>query len=114
MKPAQITLINGLVLIVLSIWAYFSSVTPSFTAFIPSFFGIIFIALTPSFRKGNRVVAHIVVVLTVLLLIALIKPLSGALDRDDMIAILRIAVMMGVSLLALIIYIRSFIDARRK
>jgi len=114
MKPATINFINGTVLIVLSMWAYLSSTSPSFTALIPVFFGLVFWVLTPSFRKGNKVVAHLVVVLTLVLLVALIKPLTAAVDRQDALSIARVAAMMFTSLLAMIIYVRSFVLARRK
>lgn len=114
MRPVQITFINGLVLTGLSLWSYFSSDTPSFTALIPTLFGVLFLILAPSFQKGNKTVAHIVVVLTAILIIALVKPLTAALGRDDMTAIIRVAVMIFTSLVAMIVYIRSFIAARRQ
>jgi hypothetical protein len=111
MKPFQINLITGIVLIAMGVWSYLSSGSP--TALIPAAFGIIFAVVTPMFRKGNRVVAHIVVILTLLLIIALFRPLTGAINDGDTMGIVRVGIMMGVSVIALIIYIKSFIDARR-
>ncbi len=113
MKPYSINILNAIVLIVLGNWAYLSSETPSLTALIPVFAGVILLALTPWFRKGNRVVAHIAVVLTLLILIGLFKPLTGALGRSDIAAVVRVSIMMVSSLAAMIVFIMSFINARK-
>ena len=113
MKPYLINLINAIVLIALGSWAYFTSEHPSVTALIPVFAGIILIVITPGFKGGNRVLAHIAVVLTLLILIGLIKPLTGSIRRSDSLAILRVSVMIITSLIAMIIFVRSFISARR-
>jgi len=113
MKPYQINLLNAIMLIVLGGWAYLTSETPSFTALIPVLAGIILIAITPGFKRGNRVLAHIAVVLTFLILLGLIKPLTGALGRSDNPAVARITVMIISSVTAMVIFIKSFIDARR-
>lgn len=114
MKPYLANLINSIVLIALGLWSYFGSDTASFTALIPVFAGVILLALVKPMKSGNTVVAHIVVTLTFLLLLAFIKPLTGAIDRESQIGILRVVVMMLSSLFAMIIFIKSFIDARRK
>ena len=113
MKPYLINLINAIILVVLGIWAYLTSSHPSFTALIPVTAGIILILITPGFRKGNRVLAHVAVTLTFLILLGLIKPLTGSIGRSDTAGILRVSVMMLSSVAAMIIFIRSFIDARR-
>ena len=56
----------------------------------------------------------IAVVLTFLVLLGLIKPLLGSLERTDTLAISRVAVMMFFTLVALIYFVRSFILARKK
>lgn len=112
MKPYILNLVNTVSLIALSLFGYFISETPSVTALIPFFFGVLLIALTPSLKKEKKIASHIVVVLTVLVLIGLIKPLTGAIDRSDSGAILRVAIMILTSVLALISFIKSFIAAR--
>lgn len=114
MKPFQINLINACVLIAMGLWGYLASSDPSPTALIPVGFGAIFALSTPPFKKGNRVVAHIVVVLTLLLIIALFMPLRGALGRQDTLAIVRVVIMLIVCIIAMVIYVRSFIEARKK
>ena len=114
MKPYLANLINAIVLILLGLWGYFGSETPSLTALIPVVTGGILLIFTPSFRKGNRIIAHIAVVLTLAIFIALIKPLSGAIERLDNAAITRVVVMMISSFFAMTLFIKSFIDARIK
>ena len=111
MKPYQANLYNGIVLVLLGLFSYL--ISTSNTAIIPVIFGVIFLALTPIFRKGNKVVAHIIVVLTLLILIALFKPLTGAMERGDSMGIARIAIMMLSCFVAMVVYIKSFIDARK-
>ena len=112
MKPYFINLLNSIVLISLGTWAYFSSDHPSVTALIPVFGGIILIIITPGFKKGNRVLAHIAVILTFVMLLGLIKPLTGAIGRSDSTGIARVSVMMLTSIIAMGVFIKSFIDAR--
>ena len=113
MKPYAVNAINALILIALSSWGYFSSETPSITALIPTFIGIALLLCTPGLKKDNKVIAHIAVLLTVVILIGLIKPLLGALERGDVAAIARVCVMLLTTTIALIAFIRSFIDARK-
>jgi len=113
MKPYIISFLNAIVLVSLGSWAYFSSDNPSFTALIPVFAGIILIAITPGFKNGNRVLAHIAVVLTFLILIGFIKPLTGAIGRSDDMGITRVSIMIFTSIIAMILFVKSFIDARR-
>ncbi len=113
MKPFLINLLNAIILIAFGSWGYLSSETPSLTALIPVLAGVILIVITPGFRKGNRLLAHIAVVLTLLILLGLVKPLTGAIGRSDYPAIARVTIMIISSLTAMIIFIKSFIDARR-
>jgi len=113
MKPYFINLLNSITLIILGSWAYLTSITPSVTALIPVFAGIILFAITPGFKRGNRVLAHISVIITLLILVGLIKPLTGAIGRMDNLGIARVLIMMITSLTAMVIFVKSFIDARR-
>ena len=113
MKPFQVNFINGIVLIVMGLWGYFGSEEPSNTALIPVAFGLLFAAVTPPFRMGNRVVAHIVVLLTFLLIIALVVPLLSALSRGSQLSIFRVSLMILSCAFAMTIFIKSFIDARK-
>lgn len=112
MKPSTANILNSILLIVVSGYAFFSSPEPSVTALIPAIAGLILFSLTPWFKPGNKVAAHIAVLLTFLVLIALIKPLTGVFGRSDQGAIFRVALMMLSSLFALAIFITSFVKAR--
>ncbi|NND34554.1 MAG: hypothetical protein HKN76_18355 [Saprospiraceae bacterium] len=114
MKPHSANLLAGIVLILMGCWAYFGSETPSMTALIPAIFGVIFLALTGLLKKENKVVAHVVVILTLVVLVSLFKPLTGVLERDDTVGLIRVSLMMLVCLIAMIVYVRSFIAARKQ
>jgi len=111
MQPWRANFINGLILAVLGLWAGISS--PSATAYIPLIFGLIFLACTPFMKKHNKVVAHIVVVLTLLAIFGLVKPLMGAIERSDTVGILRVGTMIVSCIVALVVFIKSFIAARK-
>ncbi|HMN90935.1 MAG TPA: hypothetical protein PKE68_13000 [Saprospiraceae bacterium] len=64
-------------------------------------------------RKENRVVAHVVVLLTLVLILALFMPLRGAIARADTMGIIRVSIMLATAVLAMAIFVKSFIDARR-
>jgi len=113
MKPFQINIVNAIVLVAMGLWGYFSAEDPSTTALIPVAFGAIFLVVTPLFKKENKVVAHIVVLLTLILILALFMPLRGRINADDTIGIIRVGAMILTSIVAMVIYIRSFIDARK-
>lgn len=113
MRPYITNIVYAILLIVLSLWGYFASPSPSFTAFIPTVFGVLFLAMTPVMKRDNKTIAHIVVALTLLLVIALVKPLTAAIGRNDTAATVRVAIMLAGGLIAMIIYIRSFVNARR-
>jgi len=100
-------------LIGFGLWAYFGSETPSKTALIPVGFGVVILTLYKGIKKEDKIIAHAAVLLTLVILIALIKPLTAALGRDDNMAVLRVAVMMASTAVALFCFIKSFIDVRR-
>ena len=114
MTPGNISLLNALILIGVGAWGYFGSESPSPTAFIPVGFGVAILALNPGVRKHNKTVAHIAVLLTLLILLGLAMPMKGAIGRSDPIAIARVAVMMLSTIFAMVIFIKSFIDARKQ
>jgi len=113
MKPYVANFIYGFLLILFSLTGYVSSANPSPTALIPVFFGLLFLALTLKMKAENKTVAHIVVILTFILIIALVKPLTGAIGRNDSMAVIRVGIMIGWGIIAAFVYIKSFINARR-
>jgi uncharacterized membrane protein len=113
MKAHQASLINAILLIGLSLWGYFGSETPSKTAFIPTIVGVLLLAMNPGVRKENKVIAHIAVILTFVILLGLIKPFIGAVSRVDYSAELRIGVMLVSTIFALGAFMRSFMRNRK-
>ncbi|MEM9328579.1 MAG: hypothetical protein AAGA85_23130 [Bacteroidota bacterium] len=113
MKAHQASLINAILLIALSTWGYFASATPSITALIPAFVGIALLICNPGVKKENKVIAHIAVVLTLIILFGLFRPLMGVIERGNTMGILRVVLMLVSTIYALITFIQSFIAARK-
>ncbi|MEM6470582.1 MAG: hypothetical protein AAF802_13580 [Planctomycetota bacterium] len=113
MSPANVSLINSVILIAVGLMGFFGSEAPSPTAFFPVVFGVILLACNSGVRKKNKAIAHIAVVATLLILLGLIMPLIGSIRRSDTAAIVRVTLMIVSTIFALVIFIRSFIEARR-
>jgi len=113
MKVYVVSMLNAVVLILLGLWGYWGSQSPSPTALIPVFAGIILLSLIRGLKAGNRIIAHISVLLTFVLLIAFIKPLTGSIGRADNGAIVRIVIMMIACAVSMVYFIRSFIVVRK-
>jgi hypothetical protein len=113
MNPYLANVINGGAMIILSLWGYFSSSSPSKTAFIPTILGVILLVLSQGVKAESKAQAHAAVIITLLAFIALFKPLMGAMDRGDNAATIRIGIMLLTNLIALIYFVRSFIAARK-
>ncbi|MEM7441487.1 MAG: hypothetical protein AAF393_18015 [Pseudomonadota bacterium] len=113
MSAPLASLINAIVLIVMSAWAYVSVGGASLTALIPAGFGVALLICLPGVRSENKVIAHIAVLLTLVVLLALFMPLSSALSGGNAAAIFRAVVMMASCVLAMIYFIKSFRDARK-
>ena len=114
MKAHTASLLNAAVLIAFSAWAFFTAEKLSLTALIPGVFGLALLACHPGVRAENKMVAHIAVLLTLVVFLALIMPLRGALERGDGVALFRVVSMMATSALAIVFFVKSFIDARRQ
>ncbi len=113
-------LINALTLVILGLWGFIDVNTPSletgisWTALIPVFFGVILLLCNKGIKNGSKVIAHIAVVLTLLILIALVgKRLPISIENGG-IGLFRVAAMSVISLLAFVSFIRSFIKNRKK
>ncbi|DAC35809.1 MAG TPA: hypothetical protein HA286_04740 [Candidatus Poseidoniaceae archaeon] len=113
MKAHIVSLIHAVALIGLGGYGYLSSDTPSVTALIPVVFGVLLLAMNKGVKKENKVIAHIAVLLTLLIIIGLIKPLTGAMGRGDSAAVARVATMLVLGVLAMVSFVRSFIAARK-
>ena len=70
-------------------------------------------ACYPGIKSENKIIAHVAVLLTLVVLLALFMPLKGAFGRDDSMAVVRILIMIAGSGLAMVAFVRSFIAARK-
>ena len=84
------------------------------TALIPVFIGGILLVMVPGVKKEAKIPAHVAVLLTLVVLIGLIPPLMGVIKRGSTIGIARVSVMIFSTALALITFIRSFIEVRKR
>ncbi|MEO0426216.1 MAG: hypothetical protein AAF160_02125 [Pseudomonadota bacterium] len=112
MKAHTASLINAVILIACSAWAYLGG-AGSVTALIPAGFGLALLLCYSGVKAENKVIAHIAVLLTVFVVVALFMPLSGAIGRGDMVGALRVGLMLVSSIVATVFFIKSFIAARR-
>jgi apolipoprotein N-acyltransferase len=113
MSAHKASLINAVVLIVFGLWGYLGSTTPSLTSIIPVVFGLLLLLLNNGVKKENKIVAHIAVLLTVIIFAGLFMPLMGAIDRSDNPAVFRIATMLFFTVMAIVYFIKSFVNARK-
>ncbi len=115
MKAPQANLLNALILIPAGIIAFFFILKPdgshAMTALIPTAFGLLFLVLQKGVSASNKIVSHIVVVLTAVLLLVCAKKFFG---EPDWIAKKYLFLACIVSnIIALIAFIGSFIEARK-
>tara|TARA_B100000767_G_C19652143_1_gene487245 strand:+ start:97 stop:447 length:351 start_codon:yes stop_codon:yes gene_type:complete len=113
MKAHTTSLINALILVIMGLWGYFESDSRPITALIPVVVGIILVAINNGVKKENKIIAHIAILLTLIIIIGLIKPFLGSLERGNITGIIRVSLMILTSLLAMIAFIQSFIAARK-
>ena len=111
MKTTQANLLNSLTLIALGLWGYFDVNSP--TALIPVFFGGILLLCNNGIKNENKVIAHVAVLFTLLLLIALVgMRLPKSLESGG-IGLYRVIAMILTSTIAMISFVRSFIANRK-
>ena len=111
MNSHTASLSNAIILITFGGWGYFESGSP--TSLIPVVIGIILVLLNRGVKSQNKVIAHIAVLVT-MLGFALIMPLMRAIEDGRTDAILRILIMLSSSVFAMIFFIKSFVEARKK
>lgn len=113
MNAHTANLINAFTLILMGAWGYFANDTRPPTALIPVFFGVILMVLNNGVKYDNKVIAHIAVVLTLVVLVALFKPFLGRIDAGDTLGIVRTGAMVLTSAFAMVMFVRSFIAAKK-
>jgi len=110
MNSFKANLINSISLIFIGLWGYFEVVSP--TALIPVIFGVILLLCTNGLKKQNKLIAHIAVLLTLVILVALIfMRLPKSLDSGG-IGLIRVIIMILTSIFSMIYFVKSFIANR--
>ena len=92
MLTTQIVFAQSIILIAMGAWGYFSSESPSVTALIPVFIGLI-VAGFGLKVADNKTIAYILIGIGILTVVALAMPLRGSIDRGNMMAVVRISIM---------------------
>ena len=111
MDSFKANVINSLSLMFIGLWGYFEVVSP--TALIPLIFGVILLLCTNGLKKQNKLIAHIAVLLTLVILIALIVVrLPKSLDSGG-IGLLRVVIMILTSIFSMVYFVKSFIANRK-
>ncbi|MEM6615139.1 MAG: hypothetical protein AAF619_01285 [Pseudomonadota bacterium] len=113
MKAHTASLINAITLIVCSAWAYLAVSGGHWTPLIPGIVGVALIACYSGVKAENKVIAHIAVLLTAMILIALFMPLRSAFQSGDVLAMVRAVLMIATTAFALFAFIQSFRAARK-
>ncbi len=113
MKANTVSLINSLVLVSMGLWGYFDSESRPITALIPVIVGVILLIINSGVKKENKIAAHFAVLLTLIIIIGLVKPFLGTLERANTAGIIRVSAMILTSLWAMITFVQSFISARK-
>ena len=113
MKAHTASLINAITLIAMSLWGYFSSETPSMTALIPTIIGVLLLAINKGVKAENKMIVHVAVLLTLIILLGLLQAFTGAMGRSDSAAMTRVGIMVVTTVVAMVYFVKSFIDARK-
>ena len=112
MSAAAANAINSIALMAMGLWDYYVTAAP--TAIIPVAFGAILLPMVPRIAKHNKMIAHLAVMITLIALILIVSvPFRSALISGDPMKILRSSVMVISGTLAMVMFIKSFIDARK-
>jgi hypothetical protein len=119
MKTYQANLLNGLILILMPLWAYVTfegnidKPEQSITAFIPLVLGVFLLLCNGGLKKENKIIAHIAVLVTLIALVGLTMPLKAAILEGRILSVFRVSLMLITGVLAMITFVRSFIKARK-
>ena len=115
MKAATANLLNSIVLIIAGLYGYFLILTPEGThaptALIPAAFGLLFLILQKGVASANKIVSHLVVVLTLVLLIICAMRFFKIEEWGPKKYLFLACILSNA--VALIAFIGSFIEARK-
>ena len=111
MKAVFYNKLNSTALIALGLWGYFD--VASSTALIPVGFGVMLLLCSNGINKENKIIAHVAVLLTLVILFALVgMRLPKSLDAGGL-GLYRVLAMIVTSVLSIVAFILSFIKARK-
>ncbi|MEK9755488.1 MAG: hypothetical protein VW371_00440 [Bacteroidota bacterium] len=111
MNAYKANLINSFSLIIFGVWGYIDS--SSITALIPVMIGGPLLVCSSGIEKGNKIISHLAVLATLVILVALIgMRLPKSLDQGG-IGLYRVIAMIATSSIAMIFFIKSFIQNRK-
>tara|TARA_B100000989_G_scaffold241568_1_gene188449 strand:+ start:488 stop:826 length:339 start_codon:yes stop_codon:yes gene_type:complete len=112
MNAYKANLINSISLIVLGIWGYIE--VSSVTALIPTAFGAILLACSGGIKNQNKIIAHVAVLLTLLILFALLGMRLPKSIESGGLGLFRVLAMCITCTVAMIYFVKSFRAARKK
>ena len=111
MNSFKANIINSLSLIFIGLWGYFEVISP--TALIPVVFGVILLLCANGLKKQNKLIAHIAVLITLVILIAMIvMRLPKSLDSAG-VGLMRVVIMILTSIFSMVYFVKSFIANRK-
>ena len=113
MKAYSANLINSIALVVVGLWDYVATQTLSSSNMVPVAAGIILLFLYNGVKREDKIIAHIAVTITLLVFLSLIKPFVEAVEDIDVTLIIRNLILILTGILAMVYFVKSFIDARR-
>jgi len=114
MKVYLISMMNAFILMVLGLWSFLGSEIPSPIALIPVITGALLLSLIKGLRYGSNSMAHISMVVTVLILIAMIVPFISAIRLGDSATTYRIGFMMISCSVTIGFFVSRLIRIRKK
>ena len=111
MNSTNANYLNSICLILIGTWGYFDVSSP--TALIPVGFGVALLLCSSGIKNENKVIAHIAVLLTLVILLSLAgMRLPKSIDQGG-IGLIRVLLMIGTSALSMLYFIKSFIANRK-
>jgi len=109
--------LNAMTLVIMGAWGFYAAgftPKPAYTALIPVAMGALLLVFSNGVKSENKAQAHVAVIITLLALVAIImKPLQSALSSDDILKKFRVIAMVATGIIAMIFFVKSFIDAAK-
>ena len=113
MNASKANLLNALTLVIMGAWGAYATQLASMTALIPVVGGLILLACQKGVTSENKMIAHVAVLLTLILVAGIVKPFMSAQADGDTMGMIRTGAMIITGILAMVFFIKSFRDARK-